>query len=82
MFCLFDAGGFVSHCVASYSNGTESQGGATLALAKSFICNDGKVYKKSTVAGADELDVKNMAKTRDPRFEATIWDTPRIKAGT
>jgi hypothetical protein len=40
------------------------------------------VYKKSTVAGADELDVKNMAKTRDPRFEATFWDEPRIQAGT
>lgn len=82
MYRHYDAGVNVTHCVASYSNGTESQGGATLALAKSFICNDGKVYKKSTVAGADELDVKNMAKTRDPRFEATFWDEPRIQAGT
>ena len=23
-----------------------------------------------------------MAKTRDPRFEATFWDEPRIQAGT
>ena len=46
MYRHYDAGVNVTHCVASYSNGTESQGGATLALAKSFICNDGKVYKK------------------------------------
>ena len=71
MYRHYDAGVSVTHCVASYSNGAESQGGATLALAKSFICNDGKVYQNSTLADADNLDIENMAKTRDPRFEAT-----------
>ena len=82
MYRHYDAGVSVTHCVASYSNGAESQGGATLALAKSFICNDGKVYQNSTLADADNLDIENMAKTRDPRFEATFWDEPRIQAGT
>ncbi len=82
MYRHYDAGVSVTHCVASYSNGAESQGGATLALAKSFICNDGKVYQNSSLADADNLDIENMAKTRDPRFEATFWDEPRIQAGT
>ena len=82
MYRHYDSGLSVTHCVASYSNGTESQGGATLALAKSFICSDGKVYQNSTLANATAFDAENMAKTRDPRFEATFWDEPRIQAGT
>lgn len=82
MYRHYDSGVGVTHCVASYANGVESQGGATLALAQQFICNDGKTYQKSTVDKADQFDIANMVKTRDPRFEATFWDAPRIQAGT
>lgn len=79
----YDAGVGVTHHVASYSNGYESQSPApNLKLAKAFICNDGKPYKLSTVANADKLDIKNMAATRDPRFEATFWDAPKKESAT
>lgn len=78
MYRHYDAALSVTHCVASYSNLTESQGGATLALAKEFICNNGKPY-----TGNDEgLNITEMIKNRDPRFEATFWEKPRIQAGT
>lgn len=73
----------VTHSVASYSNGYESQSnGPNLKLAKAFVCNDGKPYKLSTVANADKLDIKNMVLTRDPRFEATFWGAPKKESGT
>ena len=78
----YDAGLSVTHCVASYCNTGEAQGGATLALAKQFICNDGKAYQNSDVADATKLDAKSLARTRDPRFEATFIDEPRVQAGT
>ncbi|HOF75855.1 MAG TPA: RagB/SusD family nutrient uptake outer membrane protein [Bacteroidales bacterium] len=71
------------HCIASYSNLTESQApAANLALAKSFICNDGKPWQSSTVAEADNFDLKKMAVTRDPRFEATFWGAPLQSSAT
>lgn len=73
----------VMHHVASYSNLTESQAPASnLSLAKSFICNDGKPYKLSSLTNAGVLDIKNMVATRDSRFEATFWDAPRIQSST
>lgn len=79
----YDGSLSVTHCIASYSNLYESQGqAANLSLAKSFICNDGKPYKLSTVANADKLDLSDMVATRDPRFEATFWDTPKKEAST
>lgn len=73
----------VRHHVASYSNLNESQAPApNLALAKSFLCNDGKPYKLSSVANAGVLDITNMVATRDPRFEATFWDHPMISSST
>ncbi len=73
----------VTHHIASYSNITESQPqGPNLSLAKAFLCYDGKPYKLSGVAKADSLGIKNMIKTRDPRFEATFWDAPRIQSAT
>jgi hypothetical protein len=69
--------------VASYSNLNESQNPApNLALAKAFICKDGKPYKLSGVPNAGVLDISNMVATRDPRFEATFWDGPMITSST
>lgn len=82
MYRHYDSGLSVTHCVASYCNLAESQGGATLALAKEFICSDGKPYQTSAEANADQLDIATMIQTRDPRFEATFWDKPRVQAGT
>ncbi|MEL7585235.1 MAG: RagB/SusD family nutrient uptake outer membrane protein [Prolixibacteraceae bacterium] len=73
----------VTHHVASYSNVTESQTqAANLSLAKAFICSDGKPYLSSAITNADKLDIQNMIKTRDPRFEATFWSTPVIESAT
>lgn len=73
----------LKHHIASYSNGEESQAPApNLALAKSFICQDGKVYQHSDLEGAKLLSVPNMASTRDPRFEATFIDHARQKSAT
>jgi len=83
LFRQYDAAIGVTHHIASYSNGFESQSPApNLKLAKAFICNDGKPYKLSTVANADKLDIKNMVATRDPRFEATFWDAPKKESAT
>ena len=69
--------------IASYSNGVESQAPApNLALAKSFICQDGKVYQHSDLENAKLLSVANLAKTRDPRFEATFIDHVNINSVT
>jgi hypothetical protein len=53
---------------------------ANLDLIKSFICTDGKPYSISAVTNANKLDIENMVKTRDPRFEATFWYTATPKA--
>ena len=83
MFRQYDAVIGVTHHIASYSNGTESQSPApNLKLAKAFVCNDGMPYKLSTVENADKLDIKSMVATRDPRFEATFWDAPKIQSAT
>lgn len=83
MYRQYDAGIGVTHHIASYSNATEGQSrAANLALAKSFICTDGQPYQLSSVPNADQLDISNMVATRDPRFEATFWDTPKKEAAT
>lgn len=75
MYRHFDAAQSLTHCVASYSNGQESQAPApNLSLVKSFICQDGKVYQNSSLQNANTLSIANLAKTRDPRFEATFID--------
>lgn len=65
-----------THCIASYSNGIEGQNGANLQLLKSFLCVDGQPYKTSTLANASDFNMSEMAKTRDPRFEATFYNFP------
>lgn len=70
---------YLKHCTASYSNGKEGQSpSSNLALAKSFICQDGKVYQNSALENAAVLSVPNMAATRDPRFEATFVNEASI----
>ncbi len=83
--CIFyrhyDAGQKVTHSIASYSNTLESQTPApNLLLAKSFICNDGKVWQNSTVANADSFNLANLQLTRDPRFEASFWQIPDVSS--
>jgi len=83
MYRHYDAAQSVTHHIASYSNGYESQSyAANLSLAKAFLCNDGKPYKRSSVPYADSLNIKNMIKTRDPRFEATFQDVPKVQSPT
>jgi starch-binding outer membrane protein, SusD/RagB family len=83
LYRVYDVSLGVTHCLASYSNTTESQGPApNLSLAKAFVCNDGKPYKLSTVTNAANLDIKSMVVTRDPRFEATFWDAPKKESAT
>lgn len=77
MYRVYDASQSVTHMQASYSNGVESQSrAANLAFAKSFICSDGKVYQNSTLENGSKLDLQNMLKTRDSRFEAMFRKTP------
>ena len=73
----------VTHCIASYCNGYESQtSAANLALVKAFICVDGKNWKNSSVAKADSFNLSNLIKTRDPRFEATFWYAPKVQSAS
>lgn len=66
------------HCIASYSNGNESQAASgNLSTIEAWICNDGQPYNSSTVADAKSFRLQDMVKTRDPRFEATFWDEPK-----
>lgn len=75
--------GKVSHSVASYSNGIELQeAAANLQLLKAFVCVDGHPYTTSTVANANDFTLSEMAKTRDPRFEATFYTFPLSKSST
>ncbi len=87
MYRHYDAALNVTHHVASYSNGQENQTPApNLALAESFICQDGKPYQAThtdpDMADAGKLDIKNMIKTRDPRFEATFANVAKIESVT
>lgn len=71
-----------THSVGSYSNGIEGQTGVNLQLIKSFICTDGQPYAVSTVPNANDFDLSVLAKTRDPRFEATFFNFPLSKSQT
>jgi len=73
----------VTHAIASYSNGTEGQDrAANLNLLNAFICTDGKAWKQSGVAKADDFSLKSLVKTRDSRFEATFMDTVNTASKT
>jgi hypothetical protein len=77
----YDSEKEVTHAIASYCNMNEtSSGSANLDFVKSFICADGKPYSSSTLTGANQFNMENLVKTRDPRFEATFWNKPTTKA--
>lgn len=80
MFRHYEAG-LVMHCVTSYNLSYEAQDrSANLALVKAFICNDGNVWQNSSVDDADQFDLQNLIKTRDPRFEASFSNALTDKA--
>ena len=63
----------VTHTIASYNNGLEAQNqSVNLNFLKSYICNDGDVYNNSSVDKASSFRIDDLAKTRDPRFEASF----------
>lgn len=83
MYRVYDAALGVTHSIGSYSNGTEIVGvDPNLNLVKSFIVNDGQVWQNSTVAGANTFTFADLAKTRDPRFEASFIDKPNPSSAT
>ncbi len=83
LYRTYDAALQVTHCIGSYSNGTEVVGvDPNLVLIKSFIVNDGKVWQNSTVADADDFSISNLVETRDPRFEASFIDKPNAASAT
>ena len=70
----------VRHCIASYSNLTESQGpAANLALIKSFISNNGKTWNEN---GDENFDLSHLVVDRDPRFEASFWHEANASSAT
>ena len=83
LYRTYDAALQVTHSIGSYSNGTEVVGvDPNLVLIKSFIVNDGKVWQNSDVPNADDFSIANLAKTRDPRFEASFMDVPNAASAT
>ncbi|MDR1984076.1 MAG: RagB/SusD family nutrient uptake outer membrane protein [Prevotellaceae bacterium] len=77
----YDAAASVTHPVATYCNMNETLSpNANLDFVKSFICKDGQPYSTSALADANEFDIENLIKTRDPRFEATFWNKATPKA--
>lgn len=83
MYRVYDGALTVTHSIGSYSNGTEAMGAnANLVLVKSFLCNDGNVWQNSGVAGANSFSVADLARTRDPRFEASFIDKAHTVSST
>lgn len=83
LYRTYDAALTVTHSVGSYQNGTEAMGAnANLVLIKSFIMNDGQVWQNSTIPEANSFSVADLAKTRDPRFEASFIDKPHTVSST
>ncbi|NEU08837.1 RagB/SusD family nutrient uptake outer membrane protein [Flavihumibacter sp. R14] len=83
MYRAYDGALGITHSIGSYNNGTESLGAnANLVLIKSFICNDGQVWQNSNVSGASSFSVADLARTRDPRFEASFIDKAHSVSGT
>ena len=83
LYRAYDAALQVTHSIGSYSNGTEVVGvDPNLVLIKSFIMNDGNVWQNSSIPDADDFSIANLAKTRDPRFEASFIDKPNAASAT
>jgi len=74
---VYEAGLGITHAVASNCNLQESFNiGPTTDLLKSYLCVDGRTWNESAVGGARNFDIASLVKTRDPRFEATIYGKP------
>lgn len=70
----------VKHAVLSTHNMTDNVTyGPSANLIKSFICTDGQVWENSSVSDADNFEIANMFKTRDPRFEAVFHENPTTR---
>ncbi len=83
LYRKYDASVNVFHAIGSYQNGIEAQAAApNLKLIKEFICVDGKPFASSTVENASDFSLANLAKTRDPRFEASFDTDLNSKAST
>ena len=77
MYRHYDAGLSITHCVGSYTGGSESQTGVNLEFIKAFNCNDGKPMLLSSAADPNdptELSLAKLVKSRDPRFFDTFYD--------
>lgn len=74
----YDAAAGVTHSIASYGNLQESTlNGPTADLLKAYILNDGNVWQNASTS-VRSFDIDNMIKTRDSRFEATIYSRPDL----
>lgn len=83
LYRAYNDGLAIRHCIASYCNMREGQGGfANLSTLKAWICNDGQPYTSSTVENAASFEMKNLVASRDPRFEATFYRSPTQLNGT
>lgn len=81
LYRKYDAAQGVTHCVASYSNVSESRSvGPNLSLIKSFVCVDGKDWQTSSVENSKDFSLANLIKTRDSRFEASFYHKPTVKS--
>ena len=81
LYRKYDAALGTTHCIASYCNVNEAlAAGATKNLIESFNCVDGKSYQESSVANANKFTLDNLIRTRDPRFEATFYDSLTIRS--
>lgn len=68
----------IKHQIASNSNLNESLiFGPTTDLIKSYLAKDGEVWQNSSVSDADNFEIENLMKTRDPRFEASFHIKPK-----
>ena len=73
MYRSYDAALSITHCIGSYSNGTEFVGvDPNLVLVKSFIMNDGNVWENSSNPNATDFTIDNLAKTRDPGLKQAL----------
>lgn len=73
MYRVYDNTLTVTHAVASEQQGTVAQATApNLNLVKDFVLIDGKPVSASTLPGANDYSLANLAKTRDSRFEASF----------
>lgn len=82
MYRQYDSALGIMHHIGSYTGGRESQTGVNLEYIKSFLCNDGKPYTLSTVAGAGNFSIHNLTVTRDPRFDANFVDRPHNQSSS